>query len=416
MEQLNTRVRETGIAHDLFSDPATHGAALARRPRPAHHLGAEEWRALERALMQRARLFEAILADLYGPQQLLAIGRHSRISSSSATPPFCAPATASAAGQGLSSSSLPSTLRAGPTARWRVIDTHTETPAGIGYALANRMVHTNVAGDMFAACKALRLAPFFQQLQAALARRANRADPPIALLTPGPRHNDFFSHAYLARYLGLLLVEGGDLRVAGDRVSLKTLDGLMPIDLIVRCVAGAVADPLELDASGFAGPVGLLQAVRQQPDLVANALGSALAENRGLERLPAAVSPRRCWARSCSSPTARAGGSAMPPTAQSRPRQPRPHGHPPGARGHGAARPRHRRASIPPRLSADRARRRCCEEIELRGATLVAEEKIGFGTTPSLTPAGLVPKPYALRLFVAADQPTASPSCRAAWP
>ena len=163
-----------------------------------------------------------------------------------------------------------------------MIDTHAETPAGIGYALANRMVHTNVAGDVFAACNALRLAPFFQQLQGALARRADRADPAIALLTPGPRHNDFFSHAYLARYLGLMLVEGGDLRVTGDRVSLKTLHGLMPVDLIVRCVAGAVADPLELDSSGFAGPVGLLQAVRQHPDFVANALGSALAENRGL--------------------------------------------------------------------------------------------------------------------------------------
>ena len=128
----------------------------------------------------------------------------------------------------------------------------------------------------------MRLAPFFQQLQGALARRAKRMDPTIALLTPGPRHNDFFSHAYLARYLGLLLVEGADLRVTNDQVSLKTLHGLMPIDLIVRCVAGDVADPLELDSSGFAGPVGLLQAIRKQPDVVVNAPGSALAENRGL--------------------------------------------------------------------------------------------------------------------------------------
>ena len=239
-----------------------------------------------------------------------------------------------------------------------MIDTHTETPAGIGYALANRMVHTNVAGDMFGACHALRLAPFFQQLQAALARRANRPDPTIALLTPGPRHNDFFSHAYLARYLGLLLVEGGDLRVVGDRVSLKTLEGLMPIDLIVRCIAGAVADPLELDSSGFAGPVGLLQAVREQSDLVVNSLGSALAENRGLgsylprlanellgeelahRRRPALVARRAGGARSCAG-------------------QPRPHGHPPGAREHGPARARRARPrSGPPgrRPSA----RPCC--------------------------------------------------------
>ena len=196
-----------------------------------------------------------------------------------------------------------------------MIDTHAETPAGIGYALANRMVHTNVAGDIFAACKALRLAPFFQQLQGALARRANRADPAIALLTPGPRHNDFFSHAYLARYLGLMLVEGGDLRVTGDRVSLKTLHGLMPVDLIVRCVAGAVADPLELDSSGFAGPVGPAAGRAPASRLRRQCAGLRARREPRPERLPAPARQDSCWARSCSSPTAGAGGSAMPPTA-----------------------------------------------------------------------------------------------------
>ena len=86
-------------------------------------------------------------------------------------------------------------------------------------------------------------------------RRARR--PAIALLTPGPRHNDFFSHAYLARYLGLLLVEGGDLRVTGDRVSLKTLHGLMPIDLD-RALRGRRASPTRWSSTPRAsrGPSG----------------------------------------------------------------------------------------------------------------------------------------------------------------
>jgi uncharacterized alpha-E superfamily protein len=278
-----------------------------------------------------------------------------------------------------------------------VIDTHTETPAGIGYALANRMVHTNVAGDIFAACKALRLAPFFQRLRASLARRADRVDPAIALLTPGPRHNDFFSHAYLARYLGLLLVEGADLRVAGDRVSLKTLHGLMPVDLIVRCVAGALADPLELDSSGFAGPVGLLQVVRRHPDLVVNSLGSALAENRGLSAYLPALAGKilgeelvipdglRWWL----------GDAAN-------------RDHVMANIEHMFIRPAHEGTARPGRAipGIDPARLRPSEldallqEIEIRGASLVAEAKVGFGTTPSLTSAGLVPKPYVLRVFV----------------
>ncbi|KAB2912979.1 MAG: circularly permuted type 2 ATP-grasp protein, partial [Hyphomicrobiaceae bacterium] len=279
MEQLNRRVRETGIAYDLFSDPASTAQPWRVDLVPLI-FAPEDWRQLERALVQRARLFEALLADLYGAQRLLGSGMvpHELVLSD---PSFLRPCRNLRPGGGYIQFFAADVAR-GPDGRWRVIDTHTETPAGIGYALANRMVHTHVAGDIFGACKALRLAPFFQQLQAALAKRANRADPTIALLTPGPRHSDFFSHAYLARYLGLLLVEGGDLRVVGEHVSLKTLEGLMPIDSLVRCVAGDVADPLELDSAGFAGPVGLLQVVRAQPDRVVNALGSAIAENRGL--------------------------------------------------------------------------------------------------------------------------------------
>jgi uncharacterized circularly permuted ATP-grasp superfamily protein/uncharacterized alpha-E superfamily protein len=396
MEQLNARVREMGIAYDPFSDPESAVQPWRVDVVPLI-IAAKEWRFLERALIQRASLFENILADVYGPQRLLTSGAipHSLVFSD---PSFLRPCQNLRPSKGFIQF-FATDLARGEDGTWRVIDTHAETPAGIGYAVANRMVHTNVAGDMFAACNALRLAPFFQQLQASLARRADRPDPTIALLTPGPRHSDFFSHAYLARYLGLLLVEGGDLRVTGGRVSLKTLHGLMPIDLIVRCVAGAVADPLELDASGFAGPVGLLQAVRRQPDFVANAVGSALVENRGLSAyLPALAKSllgeelliadgRRWWL-----------GDAAD------------RGHALANLNHMVVRPAHEGTARPGRAipGIDPARLGAAElellrrEIEIRGANLVAEEKGRFGTTPSLTTSGLTPKPYALRMFVTA--------------
>ena len=394
MEQLNAKVRETGIAYDLFSDPA-RTAQPWRVDLVPLIMPAEEWQGLERALIQRARLFESLLADLYGPQRLLASGAipHQLVFNDSS---FLRPCKNLRPARGCIQF-FATDLARGPDGRWRVIDTHTETPAGIGYALANRMVHTNVAGDIFAACKALRLAPFFQQLRASLARRADRVDPAVALLTPGPRHNDFFSHAYLARYLGLLLVEGGDLRVAGDRVSLKTLRGLMPVDLIVRCVAGALADPLELDSSDFAGPVGLLQVVRRHPDLVVNALGSALAENRGLsaylpklakailgEELLIADGPK-WW---LGDPANREHVMANIEHMVIRPAH------------EGTARPGRAIPGIDPARLEPAMLDMLLQEIEIRGASLVAEAKVGFGTTPSLTAAGLMPKPYALRLFV----------------
>jgi uncharacterized circularly permuted ATP-grasp superfamily protein/uncharacterized alpha-E superfamily protein len=394
--RLGVRVRETGMAHDLFADPAraTHGWRVDLIPLI---LPPAIWRELERALVQRARLLEAVVADIYGPQRLLSFGLiPPQVVFSD--PSFLRPCRNIRPPRGYIQF-FATDLARGPDGRWRVIDSHAETPAGIGHALANRMVHTHVAGDIFTACRALRLAPFFQQLQTALAERANRADPTVALLTPGPSHNDFFSHAYLARYLDMLLVEGEDLRVAGERAYLKTLDGLKPIDLIVRCVAGSTADPLELDPQGFLGPVGLLQAVRRVPDLVTNALGSAIVENRALgaclpnlcreilnEDLVIPDAPRR-W---LGDPQAREHVAANLDRFVIRPAQ------------EGTGRPgRATPGRDPARLSAAE-RAALLEEIALRGATMVAEEKVGFGTTPSLGPDGLAPRHYAVRLFVAA--------------
>jgi uncharacterized circularly permuted ATP-grasp superfamily protein/uncharacterized alpha-E superfamily protein len=395
VERLNIRVRETGIAHDLFADPSK-AAQPWRIDLVPLVIPPAEWRGLERALIQRARLFEAILADVYGPQRLLASGQIPAALIFS-DPSFLRACHGIAPANG-QLQFFATDIARGPDGRWRVIDTHAETPAGLGFALANRMVHTRVAGEIFAGSNALRLAPFFQALQSALSQRVNRADPSIALLTPGPHHSDFFSHAYLARYLGFLLVEGGDLRVAGGRVFLKTLEGLKPIDLIVRCVAGQAADPLELDASGFLGPVGLVQAVRRHPDLVVNALGAAVAENRGLgcylpglartllgEDLLIADGPK-WWL-----------GEA-PARA-----------HVVGCLDDFVIRPAHEDTARPGRAipGRDPARMTASEratllaEIERDGALLVAEEKVGFGTTPSLGEQGLVAKPYALRLFVA---------------
>lgn len=396
MDRLNVRIRETGIAYDLFADPSSTSQPWRIDYAPLI-VSAEDWRTLEQALLQRANLFEKILADFYGPQALLADGYvpHELVFSD---PSYLRPCHGLQPKHGFIQFFATDFAR-NPDGTWRVIDTHVETPAGIGYAIANRMVHTNVAGDVFSACKAARLAPFFHQVQAALAHRADRADPVIALLSPGPHHNDFFSHAYLSRYLGLMLVEGDDLRVAGNRVSVRTLDGLLPVDLVVRCIGGAGSDPLELDPSSFAGPVGLLQAVRARPDLVTNALGSALAENRGLSAyLPALAQKllgedlqvwdgRRWW---LGDPEARKHVLANLEHMVIRPAH------------ENTARPGRAIPGTDPMRLSEIDRHKLLDQIELDGARFVAEEKIGFGTTPSMTPAGLVPKPYAVRLFVAA--------------
>lgn len=396
--RINERVRETGIAHDLFADPSQNIQPWRLDLMPVAFSSAE-WDRIAAAVTQRARLMEAVLADVYGRQALLRRGL---------IPPevvFNDPSYLRSC-HGLEPSAgriqfFAADLARDATGDWRVTDVHSETPAGIGYALANRTVLTHVSGDIFTASRALRLAGYFQQLQEALARRVGRPDPTIALLTPGPRHNDFFSHAYLARYLGLLLVEGDDLRIDGGRIFLKTLDGLQPIDLVVRCTSGSLSDPLELEPSGFLGPVGLVRAAHHAPNAIVNMLGTAVAENRGLSAyLPAlcrellgedlaVADTRRLW---LGDPAARRQVAAQLDHYVIR------------RAGELTARPGQALKPRDPALMSQAEREGLTQFIEHDGSSLVAEEKTAFGTTPFYGANGLEPKPYAMRVFATAAQ------------
>ncbi len=393
--RLDQRVRETGIAYDIFSDPNTSSQRWQLDLAPII-ISAAEWRCLERALIQRARLFDAVLSDLYGEQRLMREGTlppELVFSDASFLRP-CQGILPHAGGLQFYAADL----ARGADGQWRIIDSHTETLAGSGFALANRVVHTHVAGDLFKHCNATRLASYFQNLQSALTAHSGRDNARIALLTPGPHHEDYFSHAYLARYLGYLLVEGSDLRTKGSQVYLKTLEGLKEIDLFVRCVDGRSIDALELEPTGFDGPAGLLRVSRKSPRLIVNAVGSALVQNRGLgsylprlaelllgEDLALPDAPR-LWlgdAASRSHVLANLDGLVIRKTQE------------------GTGRPGQAALGQDPRALSSTDRAILKREIELHGARLVAEEKIGFSNAPVYTTNGFAPKPFAVRFFVA---------------
>jgi uncharacterized alpha-E superfamily protein len=114
-----------------------------------------------------------------------------------------------------------------------------------------------------------------------LAARAplNRDAPCVVLLTPGPYNETWFEHAYLARTLGLLLVEGEDLTVRDGRVMLKTTEGLKSVDVILRRTDGAYCDPLELRGDSTLGVPGLVEAVHRNSVALCNGLGSGVVES-----------------------------------------------------------------------------------------------------------------------------------------
>ncbi|MFO0804817.1 MAG: circularly permuted type 2 ATP-grasp protein [Gemmataceae bacterium] len=281
-------IRENGVTYNVYGDP--RGAARPWQLDPIPLLiSPEESSFLEAGLVQRGRLLERILADLYGPQTLLKNGL---------LPPelvfpnpgFLRPCHGIKLPGGRHLHLYAANLGRGADGRWRVLGDRTQAPSGAGYALENRIVMTRTLPEAFRDCRVLRLATFFQSFRDSLRALAprNKENPRIVLLTPGPYNETYFEHAYLARYLGYTLAEGGDLTVRDNRVFLKVLGGLQPVEVIFRRLDDDYCDPLELRPDSFLGVPGLTHAVRSGNVAVANALGSGVLETPAmLAYLPA---------------------------------------------------------------------------------------------------------------------------------
>ena len=172
-------------------------------------------------------------------------------------------------------------LARSPDGQWWVISDRTQIPTGAGYGLANRLVTSRIFPEAFRSCRVQRLAGFFREMQESLSALATRRtdNPRVVVLTPGAYNETYFEQTYLARYLGYTLVEGQDLTVRDDRVFLKTIGGLEPVDVILRRVDDDFCDPLELRNDSMLGVPGLVGAVRAGNVALANALGTGLLQS-----------------------------------------------------------------------------------------------------------------------------------------
>ena len=205
------RIRENGITYNIYSDPLG-----ANRPWEIDIvpflIAADEWRYIERGIIQRAKLLGLILEDLYGKQSLLASG-HFPAELLYANPAFLRPMVGVRVPAHSYLHMLAVDLARSPDGRWWVLSDRTQAPSGSGYALENRTIVSDVLPKIFRSLNILRLAPFFRAQRDALTSLAACSNPRIVLLTPGPHNETYFEHSYIARYLGFTLVEGGDLTV-----------------------------------------------------------------------------------------------------------------------------------------------------------------------------------------------------------
>lgn len=289
---LSRQIQENGVTYNVYADPdgADRPWELDLLP---NVIPAEEWQQIAAGVAQRAGLLNSVLADLYGPQQLIADGLlpaelvfgHDN---------FLWPCQGVQPPGGTYLHLYAVDLARAPDGRWWVTADRTQAPSGAGYALENRQILSRAFPELYRDLRVQYLAGFFRTLQDTLARQApaNGETPLVVLLTPGRFNESYFEHLYLARQLGYPLVEGSDLTVRDATVYLKTLAGLRRVHAVLRRLDDDFCDPLELRTDSALGVPGLLEAVRQGNVLVANALGSGVLESPGLPGFLPAISEK----------------------------------------------------------------------------------------------------------------------------
>ncbi len=280
--EVRRLLQDNGVTYNVHDDPRTAQRPWVVDPVPLPIAG-PEWGTVEAGLAQRSRLLERLLADLYGPRRVLRQGILPP-ELVYAHPGFSRPCVNSLPVEGRWLMFHGVDLARFPDGGFRAVADKTQAPAGAGYALENRIIMARAMPELYRDAPLRRLAGFLETLRTTLQSLAphKREQPRVVLLTPGPASRSYFEHAYLSNYLSLSLVEGADLTVRDDRVWLKTLGGLMPVDVILRRVNDELCDPLELRGDSLLGVPGLLQVVRSGGVVLANPLGSAIAENPGL--------------------------------------------------------------------------------------------------------------------------------------
>ncbi|MGC5614878.1 circularly permuted type 2 ATP-grasp protein [Georgenia sp. Z1491] len=239
------------------------------------------WQPLESGLAQRAHLLDLVLDDIYGERRLLTSG---------AIPPEVVLAhprySRHALGLPLHGEHrlfhLAVDVARNADRTWTVLMDRTGTPAGAGYAMADRRVVSEVLSGVYRRSRVRRVGPYFQTLLRSLQEAAPAGagdEPHVAVLSPGPEHPTYFDQAYLAGMLGLQLVHGSDLRVDGGRLTMRSLGSEEQVDVLLRHVPAADVDPLEIRSSAGAGTPGLLHALRSGSVAVLNPIGSGVLES-----------------------------------------------------------------------------------------------------------------------------------------
>jgi uncharacterized circularly permuted ATP-grasp superfamily protein/uncharacterized alpha-E superfamily protein len=388
-------IRETGMSYRVYGETSERSWPLGRLPLL---IDGAEWANLERGIAQRAELWDRALTDIYGEGRLVSDG----VLPSSAilgSPDFIRPLHGVRPAGGRWLRFYAADIGRGPDGRWWVLGDRAQAPSGAGHALENRLVFSRVFANLYRDLNVDRLAGFFREFRAGLVKAADRSEPRICLLTPGPYSQTYYEQAYLARYLGFLLVEGGDLVVRDDKVHVRTIAGLKRADALLRRIDADWCDPLELNAASQLGVPGLMESIRAGEVVVANMPGAGLVESRALLGYLQAMS-RKLMGEDLILPHIATWWCGDPNAAK--------HvlddfdnkaisgafiDNPPGLE--------NGRAATSSEIDKG-ARELLRRAIERRGVDYVGQEIVRLSTTPAWIDGAITPRPFTLRVYAAA--------------
>jgi uncharacterized circularly permuted ATP-grasp superfamily protein/uncharacterized alpha-E superfamily protein len=281
-ERMEATLREMGVTFDIIrNDP------WGRQPWTCDLLpqvfSAEDWTRIAAGFQQRLRAFEHFLADVYGPREILRSGAVPiQVVLASAHYQNAAVGVPRPRGSFLHLSGMCVTRDS--RGHWLVKNHHFSHAAGISYMMQNRRALARVVPEIFqdASVQSLAETPLaiLERLREGAAQFGG--DPTVVLLSPGPQSAVASELSFLARRMGIPVVEGGDLLVLNDCVYLKTVRGLERVEVIYNRIADAWLDPLVFRPDSVLGVPGLVHCLRKGTVALVNAVGAQLADDRSL--------------------------------------------------------------------------------------------------------------------------------------
>ncbi len=240
------------------------------------------WQTIDKGVRQRVRALEAFLADVYSgqcgaiadgvlPRKVVTSAKHFYRQAHGIEPP-----------NGVRVHVSGIDLIRDESGRFRVLEDNVRVPSGVSYVLANRSAMRQQWADVLGKVRLRPVSHYPQRLLGALRAAAPSAvaDPCVVVLTPGVYNSAYFEHAWLARAMGVELVEGRDLVCSGGVVRMRDTSGERRVDVIYRRVDDEYLDPVQFRADSTLGCPGLLTAARAGNVTIANAVGNGVADDK----------------------------------------------------------------------------------------------------------------------------------------